>query len=286
MTNQLQKMTADTIAVLQERQALPDAANSATVRYAADYIVKKSAFTPFFAALGITRGSQIGRTFDQIRGLAFFKTVLHLYYAKQYYGDSVPKLDRVLAGFKDLPWEHVAKEAGYYYTEARRSARHLANCSIGIGTKAEEHHAHVRENLGMLLRQNCSTFDLLNMARCLGSSVDSIALAIFITERQYDAVAQTWLEENSFAVVDAFRRYGLSRALLTNCHGFKISVRHEQKHMLPKTHKDKCVVVGYTHAALNSLATAYQDTCIEFLIQSETCELCEPVELGDIKQQN
>lgn len=283
MTNQLQKMTADTIAVLQERQALPDAANSATVRYAADYIVKKSAFAPFFAALGITRGSQIGRTFDQIRGLAFFKTVLHLYYAKQYYGDSVPKLDRVLAGFKGLPWEHVAKEAGYYYTEARRSARHLANCSIGIGTTAEEHHAHVRENLGMLLHQNCSTSDLLNMARCLGSSVDSVALAIFITERQYDAVAQTWLEENSFAVVDAFRRYGLSRALLTNCHGFKISVRQEQKHILPKTHKDKCVVVGYTHAALNSLATAYQDICIKFLMQSETCELCEPVELGDIK---
>lgn len=274
MNEQLHKMAADTMAVLRERNALPDVANSAEVRYAADYIVKKSPFAPYFAALGITKGSQIGRTFDQIRGVAFFRTVVHLYYANWYYQDTNPAVQRILDGFKTEPWEVVASSARNYFVDFVREIRTRVNCSVGIGVEADYHHEQVTRDMNTLLRHTGNGAEFLAAAKNIGAHADSVALSAYITERQNEPEIQAWLEEHIDEVVEAFMRYGRSRSMLTYCHGFKIKPIKLHKYAIP-VGEDTCNMQGYTHATLNAMATAYQDDYLHRIAQVDNCELCE-----------
>ena len=74
----LRDMAVETFAQLEARNALPENANSSDVRYAADYIVKKSPFAKFFQGIGITHGSQIKRTFDGFRTYRYLASIAQL----------------------------------------------------------------------------------------------------------------------------------------------------------------------------------------------------------------
>ena len=88
-----EKMVADTMRELEKRKALPKFANSAARRYAADYIVKRSVFAPFFAASGITKGCQIARAFDARKEnpIEFFHVVVKGFFINWYRNTYLPE---------------------------------------------------------------------------------------------------------------------------------------------------------------------------------------------------
>lgn len=259
MNNRLQTMAAETMAALQERKALPDKANSAEVRYAANYIVKKSPFAPYFKFLGIQEGSQIGRTFDNLRSVEFFKTVMQLYYAKWYFEDSVPKLNDIIANFKTDSWTRVALIAQLNYNQFLRDLRRSINDSKGIGSYAEYRHDLVLKDLRTLLAFNGTHNEFMKKATGIGAFHDTIVLAVHLTKRHNSIAYKAWLDAHQEEVLEAFLDHGKSRAMLSACHGFKITAVGGGYQSYRATSSDRSSVLGYTHATLNAMARAKQD---------------------------
>lgn len=274
MIEQLQKMAADTLAALQERNALPEKANSAEVRYAADYIVKKSPLQPFFAELGITKGSQIGRSFDCSRNIIFFGTVVKLYYIKWYYGTDLPAFNNVQELFKHPDWQEVTYKVTNQFKELLRTLRIDTYLSMGVGKEAEYRHSIFKQEATRLLKFTGTPEAFLEAASFAGSFKDAVALAIYTKNWQRFAVVQKWLEENSDDIADLYMRYGLSRSILSHLHGFKLTPQSGVQKVPTQQElaKDASCIAGYSHADLNEMAQAWQELCLHRLDLIENCQ--------------
>lgn len=278
MNEQLQRMAAETLAALQERNALPEKANSAEVRYAADYIVKKSPFQPFFAALGITKGSQIGRSFDSSRDIHFFSAVVKLYYIKWYFENDLPKFNDVQGLFKAENWTEQTFRITSQFREVMRDLRLQANASMGVGAEAKYRY----DTFLHMARSLYKAPDLLSELSSAELFPDAAAIAIYARKLQNAPGIKQWLEEHSDAIAEQFMRHGLSRSLLTKLHGFAVTCKGMQK--LPTLEQVEHSIsseMEYSHADLNAMATAWQDLCLHRLELIETCQLMEKPYMSD-----
>lgn len=283
MIEQLQQMAADTIAALQERNALPATANSAEVRYAADYIVKKSPLQPFFAALGITKGSQIGRSFDSSRNIHFFSTVVKLYYIKWYYEDKLPAYNDIPGLFKSDNWTEVTHRVTSQFREVLRNLRTYTYLSMGVGKEAEYRQDILKREVNRLLKINDSAAHFLEEAEFVGEFKEAVLLVAYHKGWYTDVAVQQWLKENSDELADLFTHYGLSRSLLSMLHGFELTVKTgvQQLPTLDVTVSSIDAKSEYSHATLNEMAQAWQDLCLHRLELIETCQLMESKSMND-----
>lgn len=135
-----EKMVADTMRELAERKALPKFANSAARRYAADYIVKRSVFAPFFAASGITKGCQIARAFDARKEnpIEFFRVVVKGFFINWHRNTYLPESCVPLAkALNSRSWAKVHATANMEYNCIISELRTLQLHSRGITRKNE-----------------------------------------------------------------------------------------------------------------------------------------------------
>lgn len=283
MIEQLQQMAADTIAALQDRNALPATANSAEVRYAADYIVKKSPLQPFFAALGITKGSQIGRSFDRSRDIHFFSTVVKLYYIKWYYEDNLPAYNDIPGLFKADNWTEVTHRVTSQFREVLRNLRLNTYLSMGVGKEAEYRQDILKREINRLLKINDSAAHFLEEAEFVGEFKEAVLLVACNKGWHTSAEVQQWLKENSDDLADIFMRYGLSRSLLSTLHGFEITVKTgiQQLPTLEAVTSSVDAEIEYSHATVNEMAQAWQDLCLHRLDLIEHCQLMESEYMSD-----
>lgn len=275
MTDQLHRMAAETMAALREKKALPEIATSAEVRYAADYIVKKSPFAPFFAALGITKGSQIGRTFDKLRDERFFKVIMQLYYAKWYFKNDVKELLDIPTRIKNDDWERLTINASFHYRRCLRELREAANASIGISKQEKYRFDMVRKELCQLIEFEGSDDKFMDKAILMGAFPDTVVLAAHITGRHKSISFTQWQEDHQEDIVDAFVCHGTTRALLTTCHEFKVTAWTGGMQKWDAEQEDRSTVCDITHYTLNTMATSYQDIMLHRLRMATTCGLME-----------
>lgn len=278
MNENLQRMIAKTLEELRQRKALPLSPNAADVRYAADFIVKKSPFAPYFAFLGVTKGSQIGRAFNNNKNELFFKVVLQLYYAKWYFKDSIPKLNNMEVLFKVENWKDVSYRAAHYCREFLRDMRYTIMSSRGVGAEAEWRYKLMTQDLKTLLLYNGDPSGFIKFAEESHCTTypDAIALAIASNGWQKNEIINNWILENLDSICDAFIRNGKSRDLLSHCHGFKLRKEQSGKaQAFNKTEKSFCVFGETTHADLNRMAVELQDYCSHRIYQATHNELME-----------
>ena len=151
----LEKMVAVTMKELAARKALPKFANSAARRYAADYIVKRSVFAPFFPAIGITKGCQIARAFDDKKEnpIEFFRIVVKCFFINWYRNNNEESnccisFEKVL---KHLSWKSFQKRVNCAYKGIIVTLRTFQLYSRGIPRKIDRtainHFLSVRTNI-------------------------------------------------------------------------------------------------------------------------------------------
>lgn len=282
MTEELRKMAAETMAALEERNALPQKANHFAIRFAADYIVKKSPFAPYFRALGITDGTHIGRAFEDARrdtrsekarakkarsGVEdFFVTVVRLQHLYAIGQDFIPSYWVSAADMlKNHTWDAVELDVRAYWTKLLRSFVERRNMSIGGGAAAEAYSISVRQEMhrliSFLLADGASAATVIDEAVRLGISYDAIVLTAHIAGINESEAYLNWLSERFDDVIDTFIQHGTSRAELSKCHGIPVcDTTRDSVQSIQATKIDRSSIGGIvSHRELNKRATAFQD---------------------------
>lgn len=254
MNANLQYMISSTMHSLEERNALKDNCTSAEIRYAADYIVKKSLFKPYFEAIGITKGCQIGRRFYEQKPHEFFSFVLCLYYSKWWFDKDVKELNDLEFLFKKGEWENVSYIAKHYCSLVLRTIRNFELGTRGIGQKEEFEYSLSLNKLEHLFEVYNAGKDLfLDEIRNIGEDYKHIAaIAIAAKNMDEDELCKSWLEENIDEIVNNLIHHGKSRSLLTHLHGFTLS--HKENIYSTPTINSNGGFCEYSHATINKMA--------------------------------
>lgn len=254
MNANLQYMISSTMHSLEERNALKDNCTSAEIRYAADYIVKKSLFKPYFEALGITRGCQIGRRFYEQKPHEFFSFVLYLYYSKWWFANDVKELNDLDFLFKKGEWDTVLYTAKHYCKLALRTIRNFELGTRGVGQKEEFEYSLSLNKLEHLFEAyNVGRDFFINEISNIGEDYKHIAaIAISAKNMADDIVCKDWLEDNIDVIIENLIHHGKSRALLTHLHGFSIS--HKENVYSTPIIDSNGGFCEYSHATINKMA--------------------------------
>lgn len=273
-TKKLLEMAAETFVQLKARKALPWKANAAEVRYAADYIVKKSPFAKFFKALGITKGSQIRRTFNDYRRYHYLTAIAQLYYVLYYDEDleDLSNFDVIFApgarweGWIDKIFWHFKRLQQWLKAEVYRSM------DREYESMRATNHGCVDRKL-QELRQHPSE----NFMSHIHEVLDSPALVTIVAlekglHNQPDVAA--YIKKHSESMISTFVRNGYIRSKLRNCHGVCF---YPGTNIFTICRADFRIKenMGISHADLNAMALDYQEYHLNRLRQMENAELFE-----------
>ena len=259
----LQDMIVRTVALLRENNALLVTTNRLQRLYAANLVVRRSEFAPFFAAAGITKGSQIYKIIKpNTHDLPTLLTTImrHHKIAYFYRGTMIPSKESVLEQIQKGTWGTLVSWTKSEYSVALNTARSFYYDSIGcntlrLRTKTDVVNSQVQE----LLDPALDITKLLHKADLNGMLKDAVALAVHIRKLDKDPVYQKWLRRNHAAVIEAFILNGQSRAKLSQCHGINYTGSNREGCSTTMEDRDSSCIGDVTHAELNSMATAYQD---------------------------
>ena len=266
MTNEettLQDMIVRTVALLRENKALSVTANGTQRLYAADLVVRRSDFAPFFAAAGITKGSQIYKVIKpNTHDLPTLLTTIMRHHKIAYFHRSsiVPSKESVLEQIQNGTWNALVNWTKSEFSAALSTIRSFYYDSIGCNTpRLKAKTDVVSTQTKELLDPALDITKLLHKADLNGMCKDAVALAVHIRKLDEDPAYQTWLKRNHRAVIEAFILNGQSRAKLSQCHGINYTDPDREGCSTTMEDRDSSCIGDITHAELNSMATAYQD---------------------------
>lgn len=278
MNDIIRQMTQETLRALRERHALNPEANSAEIRRAADYIVKKSPFAPYFAALGITRGCQIGRSFSPGKADKFFSTVVRLYYVKWYFTDSLTELNDIESLFKKRTLDSAARVIYTWFVQACSRMRVEVYSSIGVG-KEEDWYIGWMKKL-IMERISFEGTPAEYFARFSKGHDEAFLIGALEKKIHSYPIIQEYIKCNKEGLINKLIRHGSIRNLMSFFHGFNLTSRTNKKHQqrMPKLEQvddDRSNIDDISHAEINKMATAFQDNLLKYLGRIEKCELMD-----------
>lgn len=282
----LRDMAVETFAQLEARNALPENANSSDVRYAADYIVKKSPFAKFFQGIGIAHGSQIKRTFDGFRTYRYLASIAQLYYILQLNPGDTDFSDLEKLFSVDGCWKGISEKIFHDYRNQITAMRY-ARCK-SMGKNFDRHLTQPVSYKYLVPLLKCLTFDELieQSNKLLFCDASIIAIALMLIGLDDDPKAQDWLKENREQILDEFVRDGYLRQYITLFHNLARKTPEGVQSFEEADSERIKRAFGYTHKEINAMATKFQDDIQRQLDTMERCELFEENTVADESEQD
>lgn len=279
-------MIARTVTLLKTYDALSATPNGVQRRRAADLVVRRSDFAPFFAAAGITKGSQIAKIIKPTPHdlPSLLTTVMrHHKLTCLYKFSMLPAYESIPETIKMGHWDALVEWIKSEYPVALSTVRAFYYDSIGcdtlrLRTKTNTVDAHMQT----LLDPNLDIVKLLHKADTHGMLKDAVVLAVHTRKMDEAPEYQRWIQKNHEAAVEAFVLNGQSRARLSQCHGIDFTSGSDRGGCaVDGDERDSSCIGGVTHVELNRMATAYQDRLQRIMDYMTSTDYAEQSEGGE-----
>lgn len=269
MNRELAVMVRKTVEELKYRNAFPEKntpTTSADRRYTADFIVKKSPFSIYFKYLGITKGCELKRSFDYIRGKSYFKFIYQVYCMKWVYSydaELVPCMDafdvlHVLA-YPEVKLRDTMLDIDYEF-KGMLQRMQLAR-AISMGRK--EVYAKSKAEDSEVLQRYCNMDEraLLGYLPFVSAGeIPAAALALLFHDLAGEPVAREWLNRRHADIIHWFIRNAAWRCYLALFHN--VALLEDDDADLPRYYASdgfiEQITGGISHRRLNWQAAHYQ----------------------------
>lgn len=266
----IRQMARKTFDDLRARNALIDNPKSADIRYTADFIVKKSVFSSYFKAMGITRGCQIKRSFEYIKSYRFFEMVYNLYcitWAKKVlkYENATTILEPVLyfTRDKDELWKNI-RGLRQEFKDMISSVKEARLISMGRSKTYKESKywdtIRLQRYIEMPEDDLMLACDIANP-----SEMPAIAIACRIRNLMDNEHVKNFLFANEYNIAEWFSRNAAWRCYLALFHNVAILEDENGFNAVTKYYAAdgwvESITGGISHKDLNILAMQYQRAC-------------------------
>lgn len=280
MKAKLQDMVTETFAQLNALKALPEKANAAQVRYAANHIVRKSPIAKFFEKLGITNGSQIKRSFNNWQKPSYLAAIAQLYYIEaiepgEEWWEDTNKI------FSHPDWGVVSDWIFQEFCNMEVRIRHSIFRSMGKSYDLQKIRKDFYEQLAELDQHNCydgpSILKYVTSKKVYLNPTIVALYACFIRAEIHDELKE-WLQQYHETILRNMVTTGFYRKWLSHCHNLDLNPTtngntkvFDYKHMEDQFY----LWTGISHALVNNVTALYQASCKRILKKIDNCEFID-----------
>lgn len=266
MRPELKAMAKATFAELRWRNALPEKSTSAMRRYAADYLVHKSAYAPMFEELGVTKGCQLKRSFDCVRSRSWLHMIYYLRCMKWVYDfDStlIPWFGEVdilsVFALPEAQLREFMKDTKHEFNSLLRRIEEARQNAIG---RTDTYKASKIQDSKLIQSYiNKEPQELLWFLDLTDEDErPAAALALLVHNLTEEKAAQLWLARHKDEINNWFIRKASWRSYLALFHN-NAALADDSFDLTAYYHKDgyvEKITGGISHRSLNLYAMAYQ----------------------------